>query len=111
MRRSSWPSGLGVKRATYQSPFRQAVSSSSDPLSSCWATRSTSVCSSTSIKVVRSIGCSLLITRSRPRRPACSRLALSPESCGFTIWACLVTTNKRGSSPSNSASSRVIRTR
>ena len=36
--RSSGRSGLGRSRAVYQSPSRQAVSSSSEPLSSCWAT-------------------------------------------------------------------------
>ena len=64
--------GTSAPRTTR--PSRQAVSSSSDPHSSSWATCSASVCSSTSIWVTRKSGCSLPITRSRPRSPACSRL-------------------------------------
>ena len=76
--RSSGPSGVGLSRAVYHSSLRQAVSSSSEPASSSWrATCSAPVCSSTSIWVTFRCGCSALITRSRPRRPPCSRLARS----------------------------------
>ena len=42
VRRSSGRSGAGRSRAVYHCPLRQAVSSSSDPASSCRATRSAS---------------------------------------------------------------------
>ena len=98
----------GCKRAVYHSSFRQAVSSSSDPSSSCRATCSASVSSSTSIWVARKCGCSVPITRIRPRSPACSRLAQSPAT---TVWAFLVTRYRRGGSPGISGSSRAMRTR
>ena len=62
----------------YQSPLRQAVSSSSDAAAAVAAPPAWSrVSSSTSIWVALRCGCSEPITRIRPRSPACSRLARS----------------------------------
>ena len=108
VRRSSGRSGAGHKRAVYHSPLRQAVSSSSDPPSSCRATCSASVCSSTSIWVARRCGCSVPITRIRPRSPACSRLARSSAQHRLGVPGHDIQARRLAG---NSASSRAMRTR
>ena len=105
--RSSGRSGLCRSRATYHEPCRQAVESSSDPLSNSPATAAPSVWVSTSIWVGLSGGCSAPITRNRPVTPPWSRLISSPEA---TLHAPRVTTYKRGGSPSVSGSSRAMPT-
>ena len=74
---------VGAQRTRAQArrvPLRRCARRSRPPPSRPavrWASCSASVCSSTSIWVVRRCGCSAPITRSRPRSPACSRLSSS----------------------------------